>query len=158
MGSDGKQPPKARHKFGFEGSKKLPRAVATPRSRPVTNDDILNSLVKQSTPREDSEVFPEVGYAAPLQSGTEISVTTTRGRGHAVGAVILFLGGFIAVWLYGYVTRAYEIPYLSGLAQNPEIQVLTHLASSNPVLFGAISGLILLAVAGTLNLRHRKKS
>jgi hypothetical protein len=57
--------------------------------------------------------------------------------------------------MYGYVTGAYEIPYLRGVTESPEAQVGVQLASSNPVLFGAISASLLL---GVLYLRHRKKT
>jgi len=68
---------------------------------------------------------------------------------------VIFLGGFLAVWLYGYVTGAYEIPYLRGVTTNPEIQVGVQLVSSNPILFGAISASVLL---GALYFRHKKKN
>jgi len=68
---------------------------------------------------------------------------------------MVFLGGFLAVWLYGYVTGAYEIPYLRGVTQSPEVQVGVQFASSNPILFGAVSASVLF---GALYLRHRKKN
>ena len=79
----------------------------------------------------------------------------TRNRGSARGALVIFLGGFLAVWLYGYATGAYEIPYLRGVTQSPEVQVGVQFASSNPILVGALSASVLI---GALYLRHRKKN
>jgi len=59
------------------------------------------------------------------------------------------------VWLYGYVTGAYEIPYLKGVTESPEVQIGVQLVVSNPIAFGAVSASVLL---GALYLRHRKKN
>jgi len=58
------------------------------------------------------------------------------------------------VWLYGYVTGAYEIPYLRGITESPEVKIGVQLVSSNPILSGAAAASVLL---GVLYLRHRKK-
>jgi hypothetical protein len=68
---------------------------------------------------------------------------------------VVFLGGFLAVWLYGYVTGAYEIPYLRGVTESPEVQVGVQLISSSPILFGAGLASVLF---GALYLRHRKRN
>jgi hypothetical protein len=68
---------------------------------------------------------------------------------------VVFLGGFLAVWLYGYVTGAYEIPYLRGVTTSPELQVGVQLVTSNPILFAAVSASVLL---GAFYLRHKKKN
>jgi hypothetical protein len=80
--------------------------------------------------------------------------TRVRNRGSARGALVIFLGGFLAVWLYGYVTGAYEIPYLRGVTENSAVQIGVQFASSNPVLSSAVAASVLL---GVLYLRHRKK-
>lgn len=58
------------------------------------------------------------------------------------------------MWLYGYVTGAYEIPYLRGVTQSPEIRTGIQLVAANPILSGAVAASALL---GILYLRHRKK-
>lgn len=68
------------------------------------------------------------------------------------------MGGFFAVWLYGYVTKAYDIPYLSGVTQSPEVQIGIQLASSHPIILGAVSGVVLVSALGAFYLRHKKKS
>jgi len=58
---------------------------------------------------------------AQLQDPNRTAVPArTRNRGSARGVLVIFLGGFLAVWLYGYVTGAYEIPYLRGVTTSPE--------------------------------------
>ncbi len=102
------------------------------------------------------EEEPEIEESTQFQDSNQTTVPVrTRNRGSARGALAVFLGGFLAVWLYGYVTGAYEIPYLRGVTESPEVQVGVQLVSSNPVLFGAVSASVLL---GALYLRHRKKN
>ena len=62
------------------------------------------------------------------------------------------------MWLYGYVTKAYDIPYLSSVTQSPEIQAGVQLASSHPIILGAVTGTVLLGTLGAFYLRHRKKN
>ena len=81
-----------------------------------------------------------------------------RSRGSVRGALVVFLGGFVSVWLYGYVTKAYDIPYLSGVMQTPEVQAGVQLASSHPIILGAAAGTVLLGALGAVYLRHRKRS
>ncbi|TMI59166.1 hypothetical protein E6H18_00455 [Candidatus Bathyarchaeota archaeon] len=127
-----------------------------PRAANVTRDDILNSLTKHAHPQEPEQTVPETEEAAQFQGPNETAVEVrARNRGSARGALVIFLGGFVAVWLYGYVTGAYEIPYLRGVTQNPAVQVWVQLASSNPILFGAVSLSVLL---GAIYLLHRKKN
>ena len=127
-----------------------------PREANVTRDDILNSLTKQAHPQDGhEEEVSGIEEAARLQDLNRVAVPArTRNGGSARGAFVIFLGGFLAVWLYGYVTGAYEIPYLRGVTTSPEVQVGVQLVSSNPILFGAISASVLL---GALYLRHKKK-
>ena len=128
-----------------------------PSKENVTRDDILNSLTKRQHPGEGPmEEVPDTEEAVQFPDPDQTIVPAKiRGRGSARGALAIFLGGFLAVWLYGYVTGAYEIPYLSGVTKNPEVQVGVHLVSSNPILFGALSASVLL---GALYLRHRRKN
>ena len=81
-----------------------------------------------------------------------------RSRGSARGALAVFLGGFVSVWLYGYLTKAYDIPYLSGVTQSPEVQTSIQLVSSHPTIFGAVTGTVLLGALGASYLRHRRKN
>src|SRR6266568_2785978 len=156
LGSDSKKPPRPRHRFSFSGKSKRPEGSSMPRAANVTRDDILNSLTKHAHPQEPEETVPETEEAAQFRGPNETAVEVrARNRGSARGALVIFLGGFVAVWLYGYVTGAYEIPYLRGVTQNPAVQVGVQLASSNPILFGAVSVSVLL---GALYLLHRKKN
>ncbi len=156
LGSDSKKPPRPRHRFSFSGQSKRPEGSSMPRAANVTRDDILNSLTKHAHPQEPEQTVPETEEAAQFQGPNETAVEVrARNRGSARGALVIFLGGFVAVWLYGYVTGAYEIPYLRGVTQNPAVQVGVQLASSNPILFGAVSLSVLL---GAIYLLHRKKN
>jgi len=157
MGSDSKKPPRPRHLFSFSGQSKQPEGSSTPRAANVTRDDILNSLTKHAHPQQGPvEEVSEIEESAQVQDLNQTAVPVrTRNRSSARGALVVFLGGFLAVWLYGYVTGAYEIPYLKGVTESPEVQVGVQLVSSNPVLFGAVSASVLL---GALYLRHRKKT
>jgi len=115
-------------------------------------------MTKQVHPEQVPEQFPEVGYASPLpQVDKPPTRPKTRNGGPARGAFMIFLGSFLAVWLYGYVTGAYEIPYLRTFTQNPEIQTGFQLASSHPFLLGAVSGALILGTLGVFYLRHRRK-
>ena len=157
MGSDSKKPPRPRHRFSFSSQSTQPEDPAKPREANVTRNDILNSLTKYAHPQE-GQVEETVGLqdAVQVQDADRRAIPArTRNRGSARGALVVFLGGFLAVWLYGYVTGAYEIPYLRGVTQSPEVQVGVQFAASNPILFGAVSASVLLAA---LYLRHRKKS
>jgi len=128
-----------------------------PRAANHSRDDILNSLTRYAHPQDGAvEEVSGTAEVSPFQDSSQTVVPAkTRNRGSARGALVVFLGGFLAVWLYGYVTGAYEIPYLRGVTENPEVQVGVQLVSSNPVLFGAVSVSVLL---GALYLRHRKKT
>ena len=156
MGSDSKKPPRPRHRFSFSGPSEQPKGSSVPRTANVTRDDILNSLTKHAHPQEPEETALEMEEVAQFQGPNETAVEArARNRGSARGALVIFLGGFAAVWLYGYVTGAYEIPYLRGVTESPAVQVGFQLASSNPILFGAVSVSVLL---GALYLLHRKKN
>ena len=116
----------------------------------------MNSLTKHAHPQGPEETAPRTEEAAQFQGPNETAVEArSRNRGSALGALVIFLGGFAAVWLYGYVTGAYEIPYLRGVTESPAVQVGVQLASSNPILFGAVSVSVLL---GAVYLLHRKKN
>lgn len=157
MGSDSKNPPKARHRFSFSGSTRQPKVSITihppAAPTPVSNDDILDSMTKHTRP----QVGPQ--DEAP-QFETLNETVTRRGhhRGSARGALAVFLGGFVSVWLYGYLTKAYDIPYLSGVTQSPEVQASIQLASSHPLILGAVTGTVLFGALGAFYLRHKRKS
>jgi hypothetical protein len=157
LGSDSKKPPRPKHLFSFSGQNKQPQSSSTAPVANVTRDDILNSLTKHAHPQPGPvEEVSEIDELAQVQDLNQTVVPVkTRNRSSARGALVVFLGGFLAVWLYGYVTGAYEIPYLKGVTESPEVQAGVQLVSSNPVLFGAISASVLL---GALYLRHRKKT
>ena len=157
MGSDSKKPPRPRHRFSFSGQTKQREGPAKTREASVTRNDILNSLTKYAHPQE-GQVKEAVEIQDPVQvpdSDQRAIPARTRNRGSTRGALVVFLGGFLAVWLYGYATGAYEIPYLRGVTESPEVQVGAQLVSSSPILFGAVSVSVLL---GALYLRHRKKN
>jgi hypothetical protein len=157
LGSDSKKPPRPKHLFSFSGQRKQPESSSTPPAANVTRDDILNSLTKHAHPQQGPvEEVSEIEESTQVQDlNPTVVPVRTRNRSSARGALVVFLGGFLAVWLYGYVTGAYEIPYLKGVTESPEVQVGVQLISSNPVLFGAASASVLL---GALYLRHRKKT
>jgi hypothetical protein len=158
LGSDSKNPPKARHRFSFSGQTKQPRVsviIHPPAApTPVSNDDILDSMTKHTRPQANPQ-----DQASQLENPNETMMPTGhRSRGSALGALAVFLGGFVGVWLYGYVTKAYDIPYLSGVMQSPEIQAGVQLASSHPIILGALTGTVLLGALGAFYLKHRKKN
>src|SRR5216684_4549731 len=146
MGSDSKKPPRPRHLFSFSGQSKQPETSSKPRAAGVTRDEILNSLTKHAHPEQGPvEEESEIEESAQFQESNQTTVPVrTRNRGSARGALAVFLGGFLAVWLYGYLTGAYEIPYLRGVTESPEVQVGVQLVSSNPVLSSAVAVSILL--------------
>ncbi len=157
LGSDSKKPPRPRHRFSFSGQSKQPEGLGGPREANVTRNDILNSLTKYAHPQQGQvEEAVEIQDAVQVRDSDQRAVPArTRNRGSARGALVVFLGGFLAVWLYGYATGAYEIPYLRGVTESPEVQVGAQLVFSSPILFGAVSVSVLL---GALYLRHRKKN
>ena len=157
MGSDSKNPPKARHRFSFSGQTKQPKVSILihppPTPTPVSNDDILNSMTKHTRPQANPQ-----DQTSQLENLDETVVSGRRRRGSARGALAVFLGGFLSVWLYGYATKAYDIPYLSGVTQSPEVQAGVQLASSHPFILGAVTGTVLLGALGAFYLRHRKRN
>jgi hypothetical protein len=157
LGSDSKNPPKARHRFSFSGQTKQPKVSITihppPASTPVSNDDILNSMTKHTRPQANPQ-----DEAPQFEAQQTVVSTGHRNRGSARGALAVFLGGLVSVWLYGYVTKAYDIPYLSGVSQSPEVQAGVQLASSHPIILGAVTGTVLLGVLGAFYFRHRRKN
>src|SRR5436853_5154763 len=156
LGSDSKKPPRPKHRFSFSGQSKQSEGSATPRTANVTKGDILNSLTKHAHPLESEEAAPETENAVQFQETNQTTdPARARNRGSARGALVIFLGGFLAVWLYGYVTAAYEIPYLRGITESPVVKAGVQLVSSSPILFGAAAASILL---GALYLQHRKRS
>ena len=128
-----------------------------PHEANVTRDDISNSLTKHAYSQEGaSERAVQLELASRYQNHDPRAIPArTRNRGSIRGALVIFLGGLLAVWLYGYVTGAYEIPYFRAVTQSPEVQVGVQFASSNPILLGAVSASVLL---GALYLRHGKKN
>jgi len=156
LGSDSKKPPRPKHRFSFSGQTKQPEVSSTPRAVIVSKGDILSSLTKHAHPLEPEETTSETEQAIQFQEPDQTTVKArARSRGSARGALVIFLGGFLAVWLYGYVTAAYEIPYLRVVTESPEVRAGVQLASSNPILFSAAAASVLL---GVLYLRHRKRS
>ena len=157
MGSDSKNPPKARHRFSFSGQTKQPKVSITihppAAPTPVSNDEILTSLTKHARPQASPQ-----NETSQLEN-TDVTVVPRghRNKGSARGALAVFVGGFVSVWLYGYVTKAYDIPYLSGVTQSPVVQEGVQLALSHPVILGAVTGTVLLGVLGAFYLRHRRK-
>ena len=158
LGSDSKNPPKARHRFNFSGQTKQPKVSITihppPPPTPVSNDEILDSMTKHTRPQANPQ-DQAFRFENPDQT---IVPKGRRNRGSVRGALVVFLGGFVTVWLYGYVTKAYDIPYLSGVTQSPEVQAGVQLAASHPIILGAVTGTVLLGALGAFYLRHRRKS
>ena len=157
MGSDSKNPPKARHRFSFSGPTKQPKVSITihppTAPTPVSNDDILDSMTKHTRPQAGPQ-----DQTSQFETANETVTQRGHHRGSARGALAVFLGGFVSVWLYGYVTKAYDIPYLSGVTQSPEVQTSIQQASSHPLILGAVTGTVLLGALGAFYLRHRRKN
>ena len=156
LGSDSKKPQRPKHRFSFSGQSTQAEGSATPRAANLTKSDILTSLTKHAHPQEPQETISETEGSFQSQEPDQTTIPgRTRNRGSARGALVIFLGGFLAVWLYGYVTGAYEIPYLRGVTQNSAVQIGVQFASSNPILSGAVATSVLL---GILYLWHRNRS
>jgi hypothetical protein len=114
----------------------------------------LDSLTKHAHPLDPEETTAETEHEVQFQEPDQTLTGGTRNRGSARGALVIFLGGLLAVWLYGYMTGAYEIPYLRGVTQSPEAQVGFRLVSSNPIISGVLAASVLL---GVFYIWHRRK-
>jgi hypothetical protein len=122
----------------------------------------LDSLTRQAQPRErregeESRGFEEVVETQdanqfqspdlPLTSQPRIENNRSYGR---PAAILMVLGGFIAVWAYGSVTKAYDLSFLNRLIQDTGAQVVF----ANPAQVGVISATVLLVA---LWVRHRRR-
>ena len=145
MGSGPKKRSKLRFRFDFSGPNDK-RAV----EKKAGDDDILDSLSRQA----HSENLPVLKTVS--ESGKAVEPMQQRPKHNHAGrsAFLVFLGGFLAIWSIGYVTRAYEIPYLSGLLQNQVVGMGIQTVAANPVPAGAVSALVLLSALYAL---HKKK-
>lgn len=155
MGSDSKRPkPRLRISFLHKDDRR--------ESGYATHDEILDSLTRQPHPQE---VPPEQVTGRSVESvesarfegHTASPNTPTRSRERHAGtiAVSLFFAGFVVIWVYGYLTGAYDIPYLSALTRTPEFQVGFQSVSSNLLLASLIVAAVIVAV---LFKRHKRKS
>lgn len=154
MGSDKRPKPRLRINF----LKKEDRS-----SSQTTHDEILDSLTKQAHSNEkpitqvndqvamteDSGHFQDQEF---LKGGRS---ENKRSRHAGRSAFLLFIGGFVAIWSYGYLTGAYDIPYLSSLTRTPEFQTSAQTVSANLLPAGMLSAAALVAA---LFLHHRRVS
>ena len=145
LGSAPKKRSKLRFRFDFSGQNDK-RTV----EKKTRDDDILDSLSRQA----HSENPPVPKTVSEIGEAVE-SVRQEPKHGHAGrSAFLVFLGGFLAIWSIGYVTKVYEIPYLSGLLQNQVVGMGIQTVTANPVPAGAVSALVLLSALYAL---HKKK-
>jgi hypothetical protein len=154
--SDSKKRPKPRLRINFSNRNETRKASST-------RDEILDSLSRQAQPGQQNTVDPahEIQESANSEQFTrqdEFSISESRIiRKRHVGrsAFLVFVGGFLAVWAYGFVTRAYDIPGISTLTSTPEGQVGIQYVSANPVGTGLVlAGVFLVG----MYIRHRGKS
>jgi hypothetical protein len=154
--SDSKKRSKPRLRFNFSNRSETRKAS-------TTRDEILNSLSRQTQPGQQNNEDAANGIresANPEQLAQQddfsISESKTRRKRHAGrSAFLVFAGGFLAVWAYGFVTRAYDIPGISTLTSTPEAQVGIQTLSANPVGTALVlAGVFLVGVY----IRHRRKS
>ena len=127
-----------------------------------TRDDILNSMTRHAQAR-DGPTEEGTGHVLEVvdSTGTERQnfppsdlggAKTNRHSGKL--AFLIFLGGFLGVWGYGFLTRAYDIPFLSLVTQNRAVQDGVQTASAHLLLVGLASGGLLLAILVILAMRR----
>ena len=117
LGSDSKKPSKPRLRFNFLGKNERRKSTHT------IHEDILNSLTRharshgETTEERTSQVAESVD-SAQLEEQIRLPTNPAGSKGNIHAgrtAFLLFVAGFLAVWSYGYLTGAYDIPYLSTL-------------------------------------------
>ena len=127
MGSNSRSP-KARHRFSFSGP---PTRQKKDR---VTTDDILASLTRQAELRQklgerDRVALEEIVEREDLrrfqgfnpESASPLMMATKRSFGH-LAFVFMLLGGLAVVWLYGSVSKRFDLSSLSAIVQRSGVQ------------------------------------
>jgi len=127
VGSNSRSP-KARHRFSFSGP---PTRQKKDR---VTTDDILASLTRQAELRQklgerDRVALEEIVEREDLrrfqgfnpESASPLMMATKRSFGH-LAFVFMLLGGLAVVWLYGSVSKRFDLSSLSAIVQRSGVQ------------------------------------
>jgi len=161
---DSQKSPRPRFRFGFSGKKKRANSADLAEDTGATTDDILDSLTRQAVIREKlvtqgkiddegiigSEVFGQSWepITAPLHPAR---VRKDRDFGR-YGFALMLLGGLSVLWLYGLLTRTYELFPLNKLLQYSGVQTVF----AQPLQTAVIAASALLAAYGIA--RRRKRS
>ena len=127
MGSDSRSP-RARHRFGFSGP------LTRQKKDRVTTDDILDSLTRQAELRQklgekDQVRLEEIAETEDLsrfqgfihEPASPLMMATKRSFGH-LAFVFMLLGGLAVVWLYGSVSKRFDLSSLSAIVQRSGVQ------------------------------------
>jgi hypothetical protein len=133
------------------------------KSAESSRNEILDSLGRQAHPENQpmaEEMAPNMEGANSTLLDGQTAMPDVLGGAKATRhagrfAVIIFIAGFLATWGYGYLTRAYSIPYVDTLLQNQAVQVGIQTATANPLPAGVITASLVLAALYAL---HRRKS
>jgi hypothetical protein len=126
-------------------------------------DEILDSLGRQARPEnqptgEEMARNMEGANSMLPDAQTQLADGLREAKvNHHAGwfAITIFIGGVLGAWVYGYLTRAYSIPYVSTILDNQAVQVGIQIATANPLPVGVITASIFLA---TLYALHKRKN
>lgn len=158
MASDSKKSRRPRFRFNFSSQSKRAKDVKV-------TDDILNSLTRQAQPPERPEGEENRGFEEVVETedanqfqGPDLPPTSQPriGKNRSFGqlaATLMVLGGFIAVWAYGSVTKAYDLSFLA----RPILDSGAPVVFANPAQVGVISVAVLL-IALWVRRRRRNSS
>ncbi len=130
MDSDSKKSPRPRFRFRFSGKSKQAKDAK------VSANDILESLTRQDQPHDGIGEEKRIGFEEPVAQedasefqgpGTVPTVsprTGTKRSSAGIAFTLMFLGGFFVVWLYGSVTKAYDLSSFVRLIPNSGVQTV----------------------------------
>lgn len=118
----------------------------------------MDSLTRQGQPEEGVQEtgFEEavktdpVGLQGPNPAVTAPNTTEKEEGFSRFAFTLMLLGGFFAVWLYGFVTKAYDLLLLGTLIQKSNVQGVF----TSPAQVGVVSVTVLLVA---LWVRRRRK-
>lgn len=155
LSSDSRSP-RARNRFGFSGS------PTRQKKERVTTDDILDGLTRQAELRqklgEDDPVrLDEIAGTEELiqfqgfnpEPALHAMIDKKRSWGH-LAFVFMLLTGLTVVWLYGSISKPFDLTSLNGIIQRSGIQSIF----ANRAQLGIIA---LAALLGALCIRHRRR-
>ena len=163
MASDAVTSPRARHRFGFSGKRKLAVSGSHFVNVEVSRDDILDSLTKQAAAqigtRETQtrtleildEIEPTLSTSSEVLSGEEFLVPRGKGFGH-YAIVLMGVAGMVAVWFFSFGRTVISSNFLDTVIQRTNVRSVFGNAGE----IGIVS-LISLAVASWIAIRRRTK-